>query len=73
MIYKNQDVSFLFGSSVFIRFYNSSQLFKATVIFRQASQEISPFDLAVLRCPEGTRSLLQQKVPKIVPALIGQF
>ncbi|KAK3753866.1 hypothetical protein RRG08_006253 [Elysia crispata] len=57
---------------IFIRAYNNSGLFKASVIYRQASQEINPFDLAVLRCPEVMRYLTPLKPPKIVPALIGQ-
>ncbi|RUS81994.1 hypothetical protein EGW08_010263 [Elysia chlorotica] len=57
---------------IFIRALNNSRLFKASVIYRQTSQELNPFDLAVLRCPEIMRYLAPLKTPKIVPALIGQ-
>ncbi|GFR71874.1 peroxisomal leader peptide-processing protease-like [Elysia marginata] len=57
---------------IFIRAYNNSRLFKATVVYRQTSEAINPFDLAVLRCPEVMRYLAPLKPPKVVPALIGQ-
>lgn len=57
---------------IFIRVYNNLRLFKASVVYRQTSEQINPFDLAVLRCPEAVHHLAPLNPLKIVSALIGQ-
>ncbi|GFO26831.1 peroxisomal leader peptide-processing protease-like [Plakobranchus ocellatus] len=57
---------------ILLRAYNCSRLFKASVIYRQTSVDIDPFDLAVLRCPEMMRNLIPSVLPKVVPPSIGQ-